>query len=105
LIWFAGFAVQAGVKTAMASLWKVDDVGTAGLMTQFYTSLQNEPIKAEALRQAQLAMIRGDIRVENGQLLWSGGTLELPTALANIDSSLFSHPYFWASFTTIGSPW
>ena len=102
---FAGFAVQAGVKTALASLWKVDDVGTAGLMTQFYTSLQTEPIKAEALRQAQLAMINGDIRVENGQLLWAGGTLELPAALADIDSSLFSHPYFWASFTTIGSPW
>lgn len=102
---FAGFAVQAGVKTAMASLWKVDDVGTAGLMTQFYTSLQTEPIKAEALRQAQLAMINGDIRVADGQLIWSGGTLSLPPSLAQIDSSLFSHPYFWASFTTIGSPW
>ena len=102
---FAGLAVQAGVKTAIASLWKVDDVGTAGLMTQFYTSLQTEPIKAEALRQAQLAMINGDIRVENGQLIWSGGTLELPDDLSQIDSSLFSHPYFWASFTAIGSPW
>ena len=102
---FAGLAIQAGVKTAIASLWKVDDVGTAGLMTQFYTSLQTEPIKAEALRQAQLAMIRGDIQVENGQLLWSGGALPLPDDLAQIDSSLFSHPYFWASFTTIGSPW
>ena len=102
---FAGFAVQAGVKTAMASLWKVDDVGTAGLMTQFYTSLQTEPIKAEALRQAQLAMLNGEIRVEDGQLRWSGGTLPLPDELANIDSSLFSHPYFWASFTAIGSPW
>lgn len=102
---FAGLAVQAGVKTAIASLWKVDDVGTAGLMTQFYTSLQTEPIKAEALRQAQLAMLNGDIRVENGQLAWSGGTLELPDDLSQIDSSLFSHPYFWASFTAIGSPW
>ena len=102
---FAGFAVQAGVKTAMASLWKVDDVGTAGLMTQFYTSLQTEPIKAEALRQAQLAMINGEIRVEDGQLVWSGGALPLPEVLAQANSSLFNHPYFWASFTTIGSPW
>ena len=102
---FAGFAVQAGVKTAVASLWKVDDVGTAGLMTQFYTSLQTAPIKAEALRQAQLAMLNGEIRVENGQLVWSGGTLDLPDELAQIDSSLFSHPYFWASFTAVGSPW
>ncbi|MBX2864530.1 MAG: CHAT domain-containing protein, partial [Leptolyngbyaceae cyanobacterium MAG.088] len=102
---FAGLAIQAGVKTAVASLWKVDDVGTAGLMTQFYTSLQTEPIKAEALRQAQLAMINGDIQVKDGQLIWSGGALQLPDNLAEIDSSLFAHPYFWASFTTIGSPW
>ncbi|MEM1242203.1 MAG: CHAT domain-containing protein, partial [Cyanobacteria bacterium P01_H01_bin.26] len=102
---FAGFAVQAGVKTALASLWKVDDVGTAGLMTQFYTSLQTEPIKSAALRQAQLAMLNGEIRVEGGQLVWSGGTLPLPEELSQIDSSLFSHPYFWASFTSIGSPW
>ncbi|MEM8805055.1 MAG: CHAT domain-containing protein [Cyanobacteria bacterium P01_G01_bin.38] len=101
---FAGLAVQSGVKTALASLWKVDDVGTAGLMTQFYSSLREEPIKAEALRQAQLAMLRGDIQIKNERLVWSGGEIALPSELFN-SAGDFVHPYFWASFTVIGSPW
>ncbi|MEL7501117.1 MAG: CHAT domain-containing protein [Cyanobacteria bacterium J06554_6] len=102
---FAGLAVQAGVKTALASLWKVDDVGTAGMMTQFYSSLREEPIKAEALRQAQLAMIQGKIQVKNDQMRWSGGEIALPTPLKGASSEDFDHPFFWASFTVIGSPW
>ncbi|MEL6248718.1 MAG: CHAT domain-containing protein, partial [Cyanobacteria bacterium J06627_15] len=102
---FAGLAVQAGVKTALASLWKVDDVGTAGMMTQFYSSLREEPIKAEALRQAQLAMIQGKIQVKNDQMRWSGGEIALPTPLKGASSEDFNHPFFWASFTVIGSPW
>jgi CHAT domain-containing protein len=103
---FAGLAVQAGVKTAMASLWKVDDIGTAGLMTQFYSSLRQEPIKAEALRQAQLAMIQGDMRIDAGNLVWSGGIIPLPPELAAaVTTDDFEHPYFWSAFTVIGSPW
>ncbi|MEM9165247.1 MAG: CHAT domain-containing protein, partial [Cyanobacteria bacterium P01_F01_bin.4] len=102
---FAGLAVQTGVKTALASLWKVDDIGTAGLMTQFYSSLREEPIKAEALRQAQLAMLRGDIRIQSERLVWSGGEIMLPPELVNSTGDDFIHPYFWASFTVIGSPW
>lgn len=59
---FAGLAVQAGVKSAMASLWSVSDAGTLALMSGFYQSLSDPAItiKAEALRQAQLALLRGD---------------------------------------------
>jgi CHAT domain-containing protein len=103
---FAGLAVQAGVKTALASLWKVDDIGTAGLMTQFYSSLRQEPMKAEALRQAQLAMIQGDIQIQAGSLVWSGGSIPLPPELvAAVTTDGFEHPYFWSAFTVIGSPW
>ncbi|MEO0759818.1 MAG: CHAT domain-containing protein [Cyanobacteria bacterium J06648_16] len=102
---FAGLAVQSGVKTALASLWKVDDVGTAGLMTQFYTSLREEPIKAEALRQAQLAMLKGDISVKDGSLVWSGGEIVLPPELLELSPDVFEHPFFWSAFTVIGSPW
>ncbi|NJL69768.1 MAG: CHAT domain-containing protein [Microcoleus sp. SM1_3_4] len=45
---FAGLAVRSGVKSAVASLWKVNDTGTLGLMTEFYRYLRSEPIKAEA---------------------------------------------------------
>ncbi|MCT7980021.1 CHAT domain-containing protein [Laspinema olomoucense] len=103
---FAGLAVQAGVKSALASLWYVSDEGTLALMTEFYTHLTDAKIKAEALREAQIAMIRGEVRMEGGQLLGTGtrGGVTLPSGLQNQRLS-FAHPYFWSSFTLIGSPW
>lgn len=103
---FAGLAVQAGVKSAVASLWYVDDVGTLGLMGEFYQQLTTAPIKAEALRQAQLALLHGEVRLENGQLQMSdGSTVALPEELARGSNRDFSHPYYWSGFTVIGSPW
>ncbi|MDY7015013.1 MAG: CHAT domain-containing protein, partial [Cyanobacteriota bacterium] len=76
---FGGLATQAGVKSAVASLWYVDDEATLALMSAFYDRLGNPdiPIKAEALRQAQLSMLQGEL----------------------------AHPYYWAGFTTVCSPW
>ncbi|MDV3352819.1 CHAT domain-containing protein [Leptothoe sp. LEGE 181152] len=102
---FAGLAVKAGVKTAMASLWRVDDVGTAGLMTEFYSNLRTSTMRAEALRQAQLAMLRGNVSVDAGQLVWTGGTLVMPPILADETGLVLSHPFYWAAFTLVGSPW
>ncbi|MBD1898249.1 CHAT domain-containing protein [Coleofasciculus sp. FACHB-129] len=102
---FAGFAVQAGVKSALASLWYVSDEGTLGLMTDFYKELKKAPIKAEALRQAQLAMLKGKVRLEGGQLHTSDGNMALPSSLASIGDKDLKHPYFWSAFTMIGSPW
>ncbi|MBD1839873.1 CHAT domain-containing protein [Coleofasciculus sp. FACHB-501] len=102
---FAGFAVQAGVKSALASLWYVSDEGTLGLMTDFYKELKKAPIKAEALRQAQLAMLKGKVRLEGGQLHTSDGNMPLPSSLASIGDKDLKHPYFWSAFTMIGSPW
>ncbi|MGB3508131.1 MAG: hypothetical protein WBA93_02590 [Microcoleaceae cyanobacterium] len=31
--------------------------------------------------------------------------ISLPPALANIQNAEFSHPYYWAGFTMVGSPW
>ncbi|WP_052334368.1 CHAT domain-containing protein [Kamptonema formosum] len=104
---FAGFAVAAGVKTALASLWYVSDEGTLGLMTEFYSQLNHAKIKAEALRQAQLAMIRGEVRIESGTLRSGGtrGAVPLPAQLATSENANLSHPYYWSGFTMIGSPW
>ncbi|MDF0553101.1 CHAT domain-containing protein [Kamptonema sp. UHCC 0994] len=106
---FAGLAVQSGVKSVLASLWQVDDAGTLGLMSEFYRqlSLQGLTVKAEALRQAQIAMIDGDLRVEGGQLRSTsrgGEAVSLPSTEGQVVANL-SHPYYWASFTMIGSPW
>lgn len=102
---FAGLAVQAGVKSAVASLWLVNDEATLGLMTQFYKQLKGTPIKAEALRQAQLAMLKGQVRIESGKLYTTQGEVTLPPALANLGDQELRHPYYWAAFTLIGNPW
>ncbi|MGD1808989.1 CHAT domain-containing protein, partial [Dapis sp. BLCC M126] len=106
---FAGLAVAAGVKSALASLWYVSDEGTLGLMTEFYTHLNNAKIKAEALRQAQLAMLRGKVVITDGELRGSGsearGAVVLPSVLENVGNKDLSHPYYWAGFSMVGSPW
>lgn len=66
--------LYAGAAAIVASLWKVDDRGTAVLMTRFYEGLRDGKTKREALRQAQL-----DTRAQ------------LP------------HPYFWAAFQLTGN--
>jgi len=106
---FAGLAVQAGVKSALASLWLVNDEGTLALMSGFYEQLRKPEvtIKAEALRQAQIAMLQGKIRLENGKLqgLEQLGEIPLPPDMAAQGNQKLSHPYYWAAFTMIGSPW
>ncbi|NES73548.1 MAG: CHAT domain-containing protein, partial [Okeania sp. SIO2D1] len=102
---FAGLAVAAGVKSALGSLWTVSDAGTLGLMTNFYQQLQTAPIKAEALRQAQLSMARGEVYLENGQLISGERQIPLPEVLADVGDKDLSHPYYWSGFTMIGNPW
>jgi filamentous hemagglutinin family protein len=103
---FAGLAVQAGVKSALASLWYVSDTATLGLMTEFYRQLLAGPVKAEALREAQLAMLEGRLHLRDGYLYRRGDRpVPLPEELAGGGSRDLSHPYYWAAFTMIGSPW
>jgi CHAT domain-containing protein len=108
---FAGLALQSGAKSALASLWYVSDAGTLALMTEFYQQLkvskpQDPPIiKAEALRQAQIAAIKGKVTIKNGQLRSSRGETSLPSSVPKLDSKDLSHPYYWAAFSIIGSPW
>jgi filamentous hemagglutinin family protein len=107
---FAGLAVQAGVKTVVASLWYVSDSATTGLMTKFYEQLNTAPIKADALRQAQIAMARGEVYIKDGYLHGVegldrafGSAIVLPANLSSDQD--FTHPYYWASFTMVGNPW
>ena len=102
---FGGLALQSGAQTVLASLWSVSDKGTLGLMSAFYSSLDEASIKAEALQQAQIAMLRGEVRSERGQLVFPGGTIVLPPQLDVLEDLDLTHPYFWSGFTAIGSPW
>ena len=64
-----------GVKTVVASLWKVHDEATSILMTDFYKNIEHMS-KAEALRQAQISLTQ---------------------------NPKYQHPYYWAPFLLYGS--
>src|SRR5262249_14252248 len=55
----------AGVKAMVTSLWSVHDAATLELMDEFYSRLwgKQKPSRLEALRQAQLAILRDPGRV------------------------------------------
>ncbi|NEP61820.1 MAG: CHAT domain-containing protein [Symploca sp. SIO2G7] len=53
----AGIIVQAGVRSALASLWFLDDNSTPELVAQFYDNVRSGMTKAEALQEAQKNMI------------------------------------------------
>jgi CHAT domain-containing protein/Tfp pilus assembly protein PilF len=89
----AQIAERKGAKAVLASLWSVNDTSTGQLMADFYHRWIHAPgmTKAEALRQAQLAMLHGESK---------GGSA--PAANKNSQSS-FAHPYYWAPFILIGN--
>ena len=101
---FAGLTVQAGVKSALGSLWYVGDTGTLGLMSEFYRQLNTAPIKAEAIQQAQINLINGEVRLEGSEIITPRGELTLPTEISTRAEDL-SHPFYWAAFSLVGSPW
>ena len=73
----AGVAVQAGAKSALASLWSIEDAATAQMANRFYQGLNNPGTnKAQALREAQVALLEG------GQ---------------------YAHPAYWAPYILIGN--
>lgn len=73
----AGLAVKSGARSTLATLWPVKDKAAATLMTQFYQELgQSRSTKAEALRQAQLHLIR---------------------------KTDFKDPFFWSGFVMVGN--
>ena len=102
---FAGLAIQSGAKATLASLWSVSDAGTLALMVSFYQQLRSAPIKVEALRQTQLAMLHGQIHLQRSAVKGAIAQRALsPELLASVNTDL-SHPYYWAAFTMIGNPW
>jgi CHAT domain-containing protein/tetratricopeptide (TPR) repeat protein len=78
---FSVLAQRQGAKSVVASLWPVADASTATLMKNFYRDRQDHPElpKIEALRKAQLGLVRGEV------------------------SNEWTHPFYWAPFVLIGN--
>ena len=73
----AGIAIKAGARSALATLWFVNDEASSALVVEFYRQLKNSSLsKAQALRQAQL------------------------TLMENPD---FQHPIYWAPFLLLNN--
>jgi CHAT domain-containing protein len=66
----AGVAVKAGARSAVATLWNVDDQAAADLIAEFYRQLQEPSVsRAAALRRAQVKIL-SDPRYDHASL-WS----------------------------------
>jgi CHAT domain-containing protein len=73
----AGVAVKAGARSALASLWHINDQASSALVAEFYRQLARPGVsKAEALRRAQREMLN-DLR--------------------------YRHPGYWSPFLLIGN--
>ncbi len=73
----AGLAVKSGARSTIASLWPVKDQATVALMNSFYENLLKPgTTKAEALRQAQISIMK---------------------------KADFQEPYFWSAFVLVGN--
>jgi CHAT domain-containing protein len=73
----AGVAVQSGARSALASLWAINDKASSMLVTEFYRQLQDEQVtKAEALQRAQQKLMQ-NVR--------------------------YRHPGYWSPFLLIGN--
>lgn len=94
-----------GAAAVLASLWSVADDSTAQLMRRFYALHERQPGKAEALRAAQLELIRGaavagpDAGPRGAQRLPEGG-IAAPGVTA---AAPYAHPHFWAPFVLLGN--
>jgi CHAT domain-containing protein len=50
-------------------------------------------------------MLRGQVRIESGQLVSLGTNVTLPPEVKNRSDRKFLHPYYWSGFMLTGSPW
>ncbi|MGC9952499.1 MAG: tetratricopeptide repeat protein [Bryobacteraceae bacterium] len=111
---FGALAQIQGAKAVVASLWPVADASTSRLMQEFYR-IRESPAgvtKLEALREAQLALLRGAVQIEPAQERSRGVVVnQASSGAARPEAPSFpisarapyAHPYYWAPFFLMGN--
>ncbi len=82
----------AGTPSLIVTQWDVADQPTSRLVSDFYRTWLRGKDKSEALRAAQLQLLR-DLRLGRVSFDTPAGRLTLP-----------EHPIFWAGFVLLGEP-
>jgi len=103
-----GLALRTGSRSALGTLWFVDDAVSAAFFVEFYRQLARGLPKDEALRVTRLAFRQGTIRLQGDRLV-DAQARTLVAGLSPGDRRRLieglRHPYFWAGMTLSGSPW
>jgi CHAT domain-containing protein len=97
---------RAGAKSTIASLWRVNDRSTALLMQALYQNLSQGKTKAEALKNAQLTLLKlntTDTVTQAHDQLNRSLSITPTNILTTIKKTGYSHPYYWAPFILIGN--
>ena len=105
---FAGLALQAGARSAIGTLWYVDDVVTSAFFVQFYRLLDQGLSKAQALQQTRQLFSSGMIRLDGDSVIGPAGQPllnELNSSQRRRIAAGIENPFFWAGIELIGSPW
>jgi CHAT domain-containing protein/tetratricopeptide (TPR) repeat protein len=97
----------SGARTTIASYWKVDDQATAALMALFYENLwKKEQSALDALRNAQLTLLRDASQIETAASRGPGQAKPLPGGASAADASKTASRLTdirrWAAFTLSG---
>ena len=105
---FAGLALQAGAKSAVGTLWYVDDVVTSAYFVQMYRYLSQGIPKAEAMQLTRQAFIRGLVRLDGNRIVGADG-IDLLTGLSDNQqrrvANGINHPFYWSGIQLMGTPW
>jgi CHAT domain-containing protein len=105
---FSGLALQAGARSAVGTLWYVDDVVTSAYFVQMYRYLDQGVPKAEAMQLTRQAFIRNLVRLDGDRVMGVNDQpllLNLTPSQQRRISSGANNPFFWGGIELMGSPW
>lgn len=99
---FGALVRSQGARNVVATLWPAADMATAALMRAFYGNRYRLGLALpEALRHAQLSLLRSEIRPASPP--WTRGLIDPDEPILHLLPAVdTSHPFYWASYVLMG---